>query len=131
MSLVPPKKKAKTDGASVAKHSSARLAGLAAVVTGSGGGIGRSIALRLSAEGARLVIADINIVGGQETVAQVTAAGGIAIFQETNCMEEASIEACMAKCVSEYGGLHILVSVQMVYVLYSSRSSSSGSTRYG
>ncbi|MFZ9441002.1 MAG: SDR family NAD(P)-dependent oxidoreductase, partial [Hylemonella sp.] len=49
------------------------------IVTGSGGGIGEGIAKRLAAEGAKVVVNDINPVGGQRVVADITQAGGRAV----------------------------------------------------
>ena len=50
------------------------------IVTGSGGGIGEGIAKRLAAEGAKLVVNDINTVLGEKVVGEITAAGGTASF---------------------------------------------------
>ncbi len=52
------------------------LAGRSAVVTGGGGGIGRAISERFAAEGARVLVAEIDAARANETVASITAAGG-------------------------------------------------------
>ena len=51
-----------------------------AIVTGGGSGIGRASAILLATEGAKVVIADVDVEGSQETVTKITAAGGEAIF---------------------------------------------------
>lgn len=51
-----------------------------AIVTGAGSGIGRAVALKYAAEGAKVVVADIDEKGGNETVAILLKNGGEAIF---------------------------------------------------
>ena len=55
-----------------------RLADKSAVVTGAANGIGRAIALRFAAEGARQVLVDIDAAGLDRVVAEIAAAGGTA-----------------------------------------------------
>ena len=66
----------------------ARVENKVALVTGAGSGLGRSSALRLAEEGARVVVTDLNAEGGAETVAQITATGGDAFFLQHNVAEE-------------------------------------------
>ena len=54
------------------------------LVTGGGGGIGRTIALLFAGEGAHLVIGDMNAAGGEETVEMIRQKGGQAVFVEAN-----------------------------------------------
>jgi len=78
-----------------------------AIVTGGGSGIGRASALLLAAEGAKLVIADVDEAGANETVAQIIAANGDAIFVKTNTAIATENEALVEETVKKYGGLHI------------------------
>jgi len=84
------------------------IAGKVAVVTGGGSGIGRATACALAAEGASVVVADIDAVGGEETVARIADAGGAATFVRCDVAEARSIEACFAVAVEVYGGIDIV-----------------------
>ena len=76
-----------------------------ALVTGASSGIGRATALVFAREGAKVVVADLNVVGGQETVQLVKAAGGEAVFVETDVAQAASVEAMVQTAVDTYGRL--------------------------
>jgi len=78
------------------------------VVTGAGSGIGRATAVRLAAEGARVVVADIVEEAGAGTVEIIRAAGGEAIFARTDVSSEADVLAAIDLAESRYGGLDIL-----------------------
>ncbi|WP_025681208.1 SDR family NAD(P)-dependent oxidoreductase [Paenibacillus massiliensis] len=82
-----------------------------AIVTGSGSkrGIGRTIALTLAKQGAKLCIADINQEGIQETVDAIKAVGGDAIGVELNVTSEESTKAMVAQVLEAYGRIDILV----------------------
>ncbi len=86
----------------------ARLAGKVALITGAGTGIGRQTALLFAREGAKVVIAEINPVSGEETAQLVAAAGGEAIAIQTDVTEPDSIQAAIAKAEQHYGALHVL-----------------------
>lgn len=82
-----------------------RLAGKIALVTGGSSGIGRATALIFAREGAKVVVADVNIEGSQETVRQIQAAGGEAIFIKTDVSQAVEVETMVKKTVETYGRL--------------------------
>jgi NAD(P)-dependent dehydrogenase (short-subunit alcohol dehydrogenase family) len=82
-----------------------RVAGKIALVTGSGSGIGRATAQIFAREGAKVVVADVVVDGGEETVRLIKAAGGEAIFVKTDVSKSADVEAMIKKVVDTYGRL--------------------------
>jgi NAD(P)-dependent dehydrogenase (short-subunit alcohol dehydrogenase family) len=85
-----------------------RLAGKVAIITGAASGIGRATAVRFAHEGAKVVVADINAAGGQETVELAHSQGGEAAFIKTDVAEEADLGRMVDFAVTTYGGLDIL-----------------------
>ncbi|MBI3249796.1 MAG: SDR family oxidoreductase [Deltaproteobacteria bacterium] len=79
--------------------------GKVAVVTGGSSGIGRATALIFAREGAKVVVADVLVDGGEETVRMIAAAGGEAVFVKTDMAKAADVEAMVQKAVSTYGRL--------------------------
>lgn len=85
------------------------LQGRSALVTGGASGIGLAIAQALAAEGARVVIADINEAQGRAAADQISASGGGARYLACNVAEEASVEAALANVLATEGQLDVLV----------------------
>jgi len=79
--------------------------GKVGLVTGGGSGIGRAFALASARKGARVAIADIAVVGGEQTVHMIKQAGGDAIFVETDVSKAAKVEAMVDKVIEVYGRL--------------------------
>lgn len=77
----------------------------AAVITGAGSGIGRACALAFAAEGAQVVVADIAVADGEETVRLIRTAGGEAMFIPCNVTKSADVQELMAATVRSYGRL--------------------------
>ncbi|HOJ22309.1 MAG TPA: 3-oxoacyl-[acyl-carrier-protein] reductase [Armatimonadota bacterium] len=79
------------------------------LVTGGGGGIGRTIALLFAGEGAHIVIGDLNIAGGEETVEMIRQKGGQAVFVEANVTRFEDAEKMVAQAVENWGRLDVLI----------------------
>lgn len=83
------------------------FAGQAALVTGGASGIGRATALALAAEGARVLVSDIDEAGGAAAVAAIREGGGAAEFARADVAEAAQVEALVERCLRAFGGLHL------------------------
>ncbi|MHA7651847.1 SDR family NAD(P)-dependent oxidoreductase [Mycobacterium sp. ML4] len=77
-----------------------------AIVTGAASGLGRGIARRFAAEGARVVIADVDADGGTALATQL---GPDVIFQRTDVSDPAQVGALVATTVEKLGALHVMV----------------------
>jgi len=86
-----------------------RVQGKSIIVTGSGGGIGEGIARRLAAEGASVVVNDINAALGEQVVADIVKAGGKASFFAADVTKSADMQALVAAAVQRYGRLDVMV----------------------
>jgi NAD(P)-dependent dehydrogenase (short-subunit alcohol dehydrogenase family) len=78
-----------------------------ALVTGASSGIGRAIALVFAREGAKVMVSDMNEMGGQETLDLIMQQGGEATFVKANVALPADMEALVAQTVGRYGALHV------------------------
>jgi NAD(P)-dependent dehydrogenase (short-subunit alcohol dehydrogenase family) len=82
-----------------------RVSGKVALITGGGSGIGRATAIVFGREGAKVLIADYNRDGGEQTVRMIKDAGGDASFIEANVAIAKHAEAMVAKTIETYGRL--------------------------
>ncbi len=85
-----------------------KLKGRVAVITGGGSGIGRASAIEFAREGARVVVADINPEGAQETVKQVASAGGTAIAVHTDVSDAVSVQTLVTETTRVFSQVHAL-----------------------
>ena len=81
------------------------LEGKTALVTGGGSGIGRAASLAYSREGARVVVVDVNVEGGEETVQRIKESGGEAILVHADVSSNAGTQAMVAETVERFGRL--------------------------
>ena len=81
------------------------LGGKVALVTGASSGIGRASALAFARAGARVVVADVTVEGGQETVQLIKNAGGEASFVKADVARASEVEALVRHAVAAYGRL--------------------------
>lgn len=86
-----------------------KLDGKVAIVSGSGRGIGRAIAIKLAAEGACVVVNDIDAEPAAETMALITEAGGRSVACNGDVTAEGFGENFVATAIEKYGDLHIIV----------------------
>jgi NAD(P)-dependent dehydrogenase (short-subunit alcohol dehydrogenase family) len=85
------------------------LGGRVAIVTGAGRGIGREHALLLAAEGARVVVNDLDAAPAGSVVEEIVAAGGDAVAVPGDVADWATGEALIGAALEAYGDLHVLV----------------------
>ena len=78
-----------------------------ALVTGAASGIGRAIARRYAAEGARVVVSDVDLEGGRQTVSQIEEADGQAVFVEADVSDPEASADLVRQTVEAYGRLDI------------------------
>ena len=81
------------------------LDGKTALVTGGGSGIGRATSLAYAKDGARVVVADVNVEGGEETVQLIKEAGGEAILVHADVSKPEDTQAMVAQAVEAFGSL--------------------------
>ncbi len=85
-----------------------RLESKVAVITGAGGRIGGATARIFAREGAAVVVTDVNDRTGEQTVAEIRAAGGRAVYVHADVARAADVEGMIQRAVDEFGRLDIL-----------------------
>lgn len=93
-----------------------RLKDRVAVITGAGSGIGRASALELAREGAKVVVADINAAGAEETVKLIAASGGQAVAVPTDVADPASVQHLVHATLQAYSDVHVVFSNAAIQV---------------
>jgi NAD(P)-dependent dehydrogenase (short-subunit alcohol dehydrogenase family) len=79
--------------------------GKVALITGAGSGLGAASALAFARKGASIVIADINIAGGEKTVQTIKEAGGQAIFVKADVGNEVEVKGLISRTIDTFGRL--------------------------
>ena len=92
-----------------------RFEGKVAIVTGGGQGIGETYAKSFAAEGACVVIAELNKEGGERVANEITEAGQPAVFVETDVSSEQDAAAAVAAAQDQFGGVDILVNNAAIF----------------
>jgi NAD(P)-dependent dehydrogenase (short-subunit alcohol dehydrogenase family) len=93
-----------------------RLKDRIAVITGAGSGIGRASALEFAREGARVVVADINRDGAQETVKQILSFGGEGRAVQTDVANPDSVRQLVQETLQAYALVHVLLNDAAIQV---------------
>lgn len=86
-----------------------KLQNKVAVVTGAASGMGKEIALLFAAEGAKVIVSDLNVEGAGKVVEEIAAKGGTAVAVASNVAKEEDVQNLIDTAVNEYGTLDILV----------------------
>ena len=93
-----------------------RLRDKVAIVTGGASGIGRAICELFAEEGARVVVADIDDEGGEETLRRIKSAKGEGVFVRTDVSREADVEGLVQAAMEAYSTINILVNDAAAFV---------------
>lgn len=86
-----------------------RLEGKRAIVTGGGSGIGRGICLRFAQEGARVMVADLDLSAAERVAQEIRAAGGSAATVQVDVRKQDAVQGMVDTTVEAFGGIDILV----------------------
>jgi len=86
-----------------------RLKNKVAIITGGGSGFGEGMAKRFAAEGAKIVVNDINAEGGKRVAEEIKKAGGTAVFHKGDVTRDAQVKAMVGAALKRWGRLDIMV----------------------
>lgn len=86
-----------------------RFEGKVCLVTGGGSGIGKATCHRFAQEGGKVVVVDIEVEHGQETVSEITKAGGEAIFAAADVGNSQQVQSSIKAAVDKWGKLDVIV----------------------
>lgn len=92
-----------------------RLKDKVAVVTGTAQGLGRTFCLRLAEEGAKILAADINLAGAEETVRQIRDKGLEAFAIKVDVTKEEDVQSMVDEAAARFGGIDILLNNAAIY----------------
>ena len=85
-----------------------RLANKVAIITGSAGGMGQAAAMLFAQEGASVVVTDVVVDSGEETVKSIKSAGGNAVFVKADVSKENEVKALVDAAIAAFGRVDIL-----------------------
>jgi NAD(P)-dependent dehydrogenase (short-subunit alcohol dehydrogenase family) len=85
-----------------------QLEGKVAVITGAASGIGKATAALFAREGAKVVLADLNVAGGEEAARLASEMGARCVFQRADASSEADIAAMVKRALDEFGRLDVM-----------------------
>ncbi len=91
-----------------------RMQGKVAIITGAAQGIGRAIANRYAAEGAKVVVNDVNAEKVDAAVTAITQAGGSALGVVADVADKSAVDRLFAQTVAHFGTVDVLVNNAMI-----------------
>lgn len=103
-----------------------RLNNKVAIITGGASGMGRAEAEAFAAEGARVVIADLNEEMAEDTASTIESTGGTAMVVRTDVTDEQNLENLVARTIAEYGQIDVLVNNAGVFDKYTASLETAG-----
>ncbi len=95
-----------------------RLEGKIAFITGAASGIGKEIALEFAHEGAKIIIADLNQQGADNTAAEIEKIGSSAISIAVDVTDESQVEAATQRAIKTFGNIDILISNAGIQIVH-------------
>ncbi|WP_306575213.1 3-hydroxybutyrate dehydrogenase [Oligella urethralis] len=95
------------------------LAGQVALITGSGSGLGRNLALKFAAAGAAVGVADLNLAAAQQVVEEIEAAGGRALAIAMDVTREDEVNQGVEALVQAFGAIDVLISNAGIQIIES------------